>query len=204
MTLARTLLAAAALAASLPALAQQPAQQQRPAQPAQPQRPAQAQPAQAPRPAQAQAPAQAGGPVSIGRFDDWEAATLTERGQKVCYAFTRAAASNPRVDNRGEVVLVLTHRGRSRDEVAIRAGYTFPANAEPAGTVEASGGNISLAFFTAGDAAFARDRAAAVAAFERGRSLRLSGPGPRGGAVTDIFSLRGFTAARRAIGEACK
>lgn len=193
----RTLLAAVAVAApvamSLPAVAQAPAQPQRPAQAQQPQRPAQAQP-----------PAQAGGPVSIGRFDDWEAATLTERGQKVCYAFTRVAASNPRVENRGEVVLVLTHRGRSRDEVAIRAGYTYPANAEPAGTVEASGGNTTLAFFTAGDAAFARDRAAAVAAFERGRALRLAGPGPRGGAVTDMFSLRGFTAARRAIGEACR
>jgi hypothetical protein len=213
----RTLLAVAAVAApvalSLPAFAQAPAQPQRPAQAQQPQRPAQAQPpAQAPRPAQAQPPArapaqaapQAGGPVSIGRFDDWEAATLTEGGQKVCYAFTRAAASNPRIENRGEVVLVLTHRGRSRDEVAVRAGYTYPANAEPAGTVEASGGNTTLAFFTAADAAFVRDRAAAVTAFERGRSLRLSGPGPRGGAVTDIFSLRGFTAARRAISEACR
>lgn len=182
----RMVLAAALLAASLPALAQAPAQPQRPAQ------------------GQGQAQAQAGGPVSIGRFDDWEAATLTERGQKVCYAFTRAAASNPRVENRGEVVLVLTHRGRSRDEVAIRSGYTHRANAEAAGTVEAAAGNTTLAFFTAGDAAFARDRAAAVAAFERGRSLRLSAPGPRGGAVTDIFSLRGFTAARRAINEACK
>jgi hypothetical protein len=180
----RMVLAAALLAASLPALAQAPAQPQ--------------------RPAQGQGQGQAGGPVSIGRFDDWEAATLTERGQKVCYAFTRAAASNPRVENRGEVVLVLTHRGRSRDEVAIRSGYTHRANAEAAGTVEAAAGNTTLAFFTAGDAAFARDRAAAVAAFERGRSLRLSAPGPRGGAVTDIFSLRGFTAARRAINEACK
>jgi hypothetical protein len=199
----RTLLAALAVAApvalSLPAFAQAPAQPQRPTQAQQPQRPAQAQP-----PARTQAAPQAGGPISIGRFDDWEAATLTEGGQKVCYAFTRAAASNPRIENRGEVVLVLTHRGRSRDEVAVRAGYTYPAKAEPAGTVEASGGNATLAFFTAGDAAFVRDRAAAVAAFERGRSLRLSGPGPRGGAVTDIFSLRGFTAARRAISEACR
>ncbi|WP_144299670.1 hypothetical protein [Elioraea rosea] len=188
----RMILAAAALVVAFPALAQQA-----PQRPAQPQRPTQ------PQQAQAQAQAQ-GGPSSIGRFDDWEAATLSERGQKVCYAFTRAAASAPAVQGRGEVVLVLTHRGRSRDEVAVRAGYTYPNNAEPAGTVEASSGNIALAFFAAGEAAFARDRAAAVNAFERGRSLRLAGPGPRGGTVTDVFSLRGFTAARRAIGEACK
>jgi hypothetical protein len=197
MILVRTLLTAAVLAVAHAAIAQQAPQ--RPAQPAQPQRPAQ-QPAQQP----AQAQPQAAGPTSIGRFDDWEAATLSERGQKVCYAFTRAAASAPAVQGRGEVVLVLTHRGRSRDEVAIRAGYTFPANAEPAGTVEASGGNIALAFFSAGEAAFARDRAAAVNAFERGRALRLTSPGPRGGNVVDMFSLRGFSAARRAINEACK
>jgi len=175
-----TLLAAAVVAA-LPVSAQQP---QRPAQ----------QP-------QAQA---SGGPSLIGRFEDWEAATLTERGEKVCYAFTRAAASSPSLQGRGEVVLMLTHRGRSRDEVAVRAGYTYPAKAEPAGTVEAAGGNTALAFFAVGEAAFARDRSAAVTAFERGRALRLSGPGPRGGTVTDLFSLRGFTAARRAISEACR
>lgn len=210
MTLFRTVLAATLLLAPAALAqqpqpqrpAQQPAQQQRPAQPAQPQRPAQQAPGQQ-TPAQ-QAQPQAGGPASIGRFEDWEAATLTERGQKVCYAFTRAAASNPAVQGRGEVVLIVTHRGRSRDEVAVRAGYTYPANAEPAGTVEAAGGNIALAFFAAGEAAFARDRAAAVAAFERGRSLRLAGPGPRGGTVTDMFSLRGFSAARRAINEACR
>lgn len=196
MIVSRTALAVALLLAPA-ALAQQQAPQ-RPAQaPAQTQRSAQP-------PAQSSAQAQAAGPTSIGRFEDWEAVTLTERGQKICYAFTRAAASNPPVQGRGEVVLLVTHRGRSRDEVAVRAGYTYPANAEAAGTVEASGGNVALAFFTAGDAAFARDRAAAVAAFERGRALRLAGPGPRGGTVTDLFSLRGFTAARRAIGEACR
>jgi glucose/arabinose dehydrogenase len=204
MMMLRTLIAAAVLAAAwLPAVAQQA-----PQRPAQPQRPAAQTPAQAPAQtqtqAQAQSQAQGAGPRSIGRFEDWEAATLNERGQQVCYAFTRAAASNPRIENRREVVLVVTHRGRSRDEVAVRAGYTFPERAEPAGTVEASGGNIALAFFTAADAAFARDRAAAVAAFERGRAFRLASPGPRGGTVTDMFSLRGFTAARRAIGEACK
>ncbi|WP_291297813.1 hypothetical protein [Elioraea sp.] len=196
MIATRPLLAALLLALALPAMAQQAPQ--RPAQPAQPQS------GQPQRPAQPQAQPQAGGPTSIGRFDDWEAATLSERGQKVCYAFTRAAASAPAVQGRGEVVLVLTHRGRSRDEVAIRAGYTFPANAEPSGTVEASGGNVALAFFSAGEAAFARDRAAAVNAFERGRALRLTSPGPRGGNVVDMFSLRGFSAARRAINEACK
>ena len=152
----------------------------------------------------AQPSAQATGPTSIGRFQNWEAATFTEQGRRVCYAFTRAATSSPAVQGRGEVVLMVTHRPGSRDQVAVRAGYTYPQNAEPAGVVEAGGGNVNLAFFTAGDAAFARDREAAVAAFRRGRTLRLQGPGPRGGTVSDTFSLLGFTAAYQAISDACR
>lgn len=177
----RLALAALALVLAVPAAAQQrPAQQ-----PAQPQ-------------------AQGGGPTAIGRFQNWEAATFTEQGRRVCYAFTRAATSSPAVQGRGEVVLMVTHRPGSRDQVAVRAGYTYPQNAEPSGVVEASGGNVTLAFFTAGDAAFARDREAAVAAFRRGRTLRLQGPGPRGGTVTDTFSLMGFSAAYQAISDACR
>ncbi len=173
-----------AIALLVAAVAAAPAEaQQRPAQPAQ---------------------AQAGAATSIGRFQDWEAATFTEQGRRVCYAFTRASRSTPALQGRGEVVLMVTHRPASRDQVAVRAGYTYPQAAEPAGTVEAAAGNVSLAFFTAGDAAFARDREAAVAAFQRGRIFRLQGPGPRGGTVTDTFSLMGFTAAHRAISEACR
>lgn len=154
--------------------------------------------------AAAPALAQQAGPTSIGVFQDWQAATLTEGGGKVCYAFTRASRSQPNVANRGEVVLTVTHRPNSRDQVAVRAGYTYPSGAEPAGTVEASSGNARLAFFTAGDAAFVRDRAEAIEAFRRGRALRVQGPGPRGGTVTDTFSLLGFSAAYRAISDACK
>jgi hypothetical protein len=148
--------------------------------------------------------AQQAGPTAIGQFQDWQAATLTEGGGKVCYAFTRAGRSQPAIANRGEVVLTVTHRPGSRDQVAVRAGYTYPSGAEPAGTVEAAAGNVSLAFFTAGDAAFARDRAEAIQGFQRGRALRVQGPGPRGGTVTDTFSLMGFSAAYRAISDACR
>lgn len=148
--------------------------------------------------------AQQARPTSIGTFNDWQAATLTESGKKVCYAFTRAGRSQPSIANRGEVVLTVTHRPGSRDQVAVRAGYTFPSGAEPAGTVEASSGNATLAFFTAGDAAFVRDRPEAIQAFQRGRALKMQAPGPRGGTVTDTFSLLGFSAAYRAISDACK
>lgn len=138
------------------------------------------------------------GPKAIGTFGSWEAATHTERGQKVCYAFTRASASTPKLHGRDDVVLTVTERPSGRDEVAISTGYAYPANAEVMMQVE----QASFPFYTAQRAAFARDGHAVVAAFKKGRQATARGPGPHG-QVVDTFPLDGFTAAYDAINKAC-
>ena len=50
----------------------------------------------------------------------------------------------------------------------------------------------ALSFYTTQRSAFAREGAAAVADFERGRQASARSPGPRGTPVVDTFSLRGF------------
>lgn len=132
-------------------------------------------------------------------FEDWQAAVHQEAGQTVCYAFTRASASAPKLPGRGDVVLTVTQRPTGRDAVAISAGFNYPPNAEVVMTVE----QASLPFYTAHRSAFARDGHAAVAAFARGRAAAAKSPGPRGAPVTDTFSLRGFSAAYAAINKAC-
>lgn len=141
----------------------------------------------------------ADGPKSVGKFDDWQAATHQEAGQTVCYAFTRAAASAPSLPGRGDVVLTVTQRPGSRDNVAIAAGFAFPANADVAMQVEAA----SLPFYTSQRSAFARDGHAVVAAFEKGRQAVAKSSGPKNTQVTDTFSLRGFNAAYAATAKAC-
>lgn len=153
---------------------------------------AQARPAAPGRPA-------AAGPKSIGKFDDWQGATHQEAGQPVCYAFTRAAGSQPALSGRGDVVLTVTQRVGGRDAVALSAGFAYAANAE----VQVGVGDTQLAFYTANRSAFARDGKAAVAAFEKGRQAIAKSPGPRSTAVSDTFSLRGFSAAYAAINKAC-
>ncbi len=138
-------------------------------------------------------------PRSIGKFEDWQAATHQEGGQTVCYAFTRAAASTPALPGRGDVVLTVTQRPGGRDAVAISAGFAYPQGAEVQVTVEPG----ALAFYTANRSAFARDGRATVAAFGRGRQAVARSPGPRGAAVTDTFNLRGFTQAYQAVNRAC-
>ncbi len=138
-------------------------------------------------------------PRAIGHFDDWTAATHLEGGQTVCYAFTRATNSSPALPGRGEVVLTVTERPTGRDAVAILAGFAYPAAAEVTVTVDTT----ALNFYTAGRSAFARENAAAVAAFRSGRQATARSPGPRGGPVVDTFSLHGFVQAHAAIVKAC-
>ena len=142
-------------------------------------------------------PAAAAGPKQIGKFEDWTAATHTESGQTVCYAFTRVQSSAPTLPGRGAVVLTVTERPSGRDAVAIEAGFAYPANASVTVQVDQTG----LEFYTAARAAFAREGKAAVAAFQRGSRAIARSPGPK--EVTDTFSLKGFGAAYAAIVKAC-
>jgi invasion protein IalB len=138
-------------------------------------------------------------PKEIGKFDDWIAATHQERGQTVCYAFTRAQSSQPPVNNRSQVVLTVTERPSQRDTVAIEAGFTYPQNAAVTMQVDQAG----LDFYTSQRNAFARDGKAVVGAFEKGNRAIARSPGPNGQQVTDTFSLKGFSAAYQAITKAC-
>lgn len=177
----------------VPALAQPAAQI--PSQPA-PQTPAPAPPRKKPP---VPVEKKTGGPKSIGKFDDWTAATHQEAGQTVCYAFTRAQTSVPVLTGRGQVILTVTQRASGRDAVALEAGFAFAPNA----AVIVQADQTGLEFYTAQRNAFARNGRAAVTAFESsGRAIARS-PGPREAKIIDTFSLKGFKAAYAAVSKAC-
>jgi hypothetical protein len=136
---------------------------------------------------------------TLGYFDDWAAATREEAGGLVCYAFSYPSNSSTRLAGRGRAVLTVTERTSGRDAVAFSAGFAFPHNAATTLQVEQS----SLAFYTNGRFAFARDGAGTVAALRKARNAIMHSPAPRGGPIADTFSLRGFEAAYAAIGRAC-
>jgi hypothetical protein len=160
--------------------------------------PATAQPKKTAAPAHpAGTAATAAGPKKIGDFGDWIAATHSESGQTVCYAFTRVQSSAPTLPSRGAVVLTVTERSSGRDAVAIEAGFTYAANAAVTVQVDQAG----LEFYTSARNAFARDGKAAVTAFGKGTRAIARSPGPK--EVTDTFSLKGFGAAYAAIVKAC-
>ncbi|MBC4013960.1 invasion associated locus B family protein [Siccirubricoccus deserti] len=138
-------------------------------------------------------------PKKLGEFQSWIAATYTEGGQKICYAFARASRSEGA--SRQNVMLTVTHRPAARDTVTISAGYTYPRTVTD---VEVTVGSHELPFYTAGSTAAARNSAAAIRAMRAGRDAVAKAPGPNGrGRVTDTFPLAGFSAAYDAISREC-
>ena len=126
---------------------------------------------------------------------------IRKAGRTVCYAFARAQIRARRCRAAASRVLTVTERPTGRDTVAISAGFTYRA---PMPRSRCRSSRPSLGFYTAGRNAFARDGAAAVAAFRKGRAGGDALPGAaRQRTVTDTFSLRGFSAAYEAISKAC-
>ncbi len=149
------------------------------------------------------AAAQPGGPVRLGEFQSWTAATYQEAGQKVCYAFAAASRAEgvPGREARG-VLLVVTHRPGSRDQVAVRSGFPHGRGAEPKLSVGASEHSL----YTNRDTAFVNpgQARAVVAALRGGREAVVRGPGPNGrGTASETFPLAGFGSAYDAISREC-
>lgn len=142
------------------------------------------------------APALAQAPEKLSTHADWEVAFLTEQGRRTCYAFTRAITSEGAAAGRTAPVVTVTHRQGSRDQVALLAGVPFATATE----VPVEVAPASFQFYSGGSSAFARDGAAVVAAFRRGRQAVFRIPAAQGrAAITDRASLRGFAAAHDAL-----
>ena len=159
---------------------------------------AQSKPAAKPPAAAAAPAAKPPAPKPIGTFDDWQAATYDEGGQTVCYAFTKARTSVPKISGR-EAILTVTHRVGMRDAVSISAGFEFAPGAE----VEGSADKAKFQFYTAKRSAFARDGHAAITAFGGVKQMTTKSPHPQKKEVLDTFSAKGFAAAYGAINKAC-
>lgn len=150
---------------------------------------------------QASTQRQPGQPTRLGNHQQWTAATHTENGQKVCYAFTRATRSEGGPQNRNAVTLTVTHRPNGRDQVALSVGYPYPRQAEARISV---GERDFTSYAVNGSSAFFQQGAQIIAAFRSGREAVARSPGPPGrGAVTDTFPLSGFSNAYEAISREC-
>jgi hypothetical protein len=143
--------------------------------------------------------------TSLSKHGDWEAFTDRESGKLVCYMGAVPAKSRGKYTKRGQTFLLITHRPaeQSKNVISLQAGYTFEKTSE----VELAIGETSFKLFTDEQWAFAADTATdneLVKSMIGGAALIVRGLSSRGTETTDTYSLKGFTAAYKAIGKACK
>lgn len=135
--------------------------------------------------------------ASVG---NWEAYAYTEGGAKVCYAAARA--DKPHEKDRAGTAIAVTHRPKSPGEVSLIAPYGFKKDTD----AEIQIGGMKHTFFTKGGSAWAKDGQAdksIIAAMAKGREVLVKATPPKGAAITDSISLKGFSDALAAIDKAC-
>ena len=140
----------------------------------------------------------------IGTFEDWNVFEYAEGGGKVCYISSTPLDMSPKNVNRGDVFMQVVNNtdDDTKNVVNIVAGYTFQDNSAVVATIN----NVEFRMFTAGDGAWnsSTDKDnEMVQAMIRGAELVVAGESSRGTNTTDTYSLLGFTAAHRAMTEAC-
>lgn len=151
-----------------------------------------------------QTPGLAQTPEHLGKHRDWDAFTFLEGDKIACYMASRPIKEQGQYSSRGDVYLLVTHRtsDNTRDVVSIVTGYTYKEDS----VTEAQVGAQSFSLFTVGDTAYSRneqDDQRLVSAMKAGVDMTIKGISTRGTETTDIYSLRGFTAAYNQITLAC-
>ncbi len=143
-------------------------------------------------------------PRQIGKYGDWAAYVLSENGGKVCYMVSRPIKAEGKYTNRGEIFALITHRPleNTKDVFSYITGYTYKAGSDAVVTVDGE----RYVLFTQDDTAWTPDAAAdarLARAIQKGSEMVVKGTSSRGTLTTDTYSLKGSSAAYKAISKEC-
>ena len=139
----------------------------------------------------------------IGRFGDWEAYIRGGKDDRFCYIVSKPKEASLR-SRRGDIFLLIWHRPGKKefDVVQVDAGYSFKKESE----VEVKVGGDEWQLFTRDGNAWTyrgEDDSSIVQAMRKGSRMTVKGTSSRNNPTTDSYSLKGVTAAHRAINKAC-
>jgi invasion protein IalB len=137
----------------------------------------------------------------------WDSYRAGAGADSVCFITSEPIKLEGQYDrnNRGETRVFVSHHGRNGGErgvVSLVAGYRFEEGRDVAFSIDGK----AFSLFIDDDRAWAtkpeQDRAL-VKAMKRGNKLKVTGVSSRGNKTIDTYSLKGFTAAMKAIDKAC-
>ena len=106
---------------------------------------------------------------------------------------------------RGDIYVFITHRPSEKklDEIRFESGYPFKPTSQVDVTISEQHFSLTTDASTAWSAS-AGEEQKMVKAMRAGSSMVVEGTSQRGTVTTDTYSLKGFTAAHKAINKACK
>lgn len=141
----------------------------------------------------------------LGSFGAWDAFTEREGKNLLCYMASEATKARGNYKKRGKTYMIVTHRPaeKSTNVISVEAGYSYKKDSE----AEIVIGKDTTKLFTSNTTAFAYDSKtddALVKKMIKGAGMTVKGISLRGTPTTDTYSLKGFTAAYKAISAACK
>ena len=144
---------------------------------------------------------------ALGRFQDWRAHQFLDAGKRVCTMWTQPKTSEGKYTRRGEVFAFVSLRQSEptvTGTVSLEMGYPATPGEEIAVSVD-RGGAIRLPV-TEGLAwtDSPEINRKLVDEMLTGLEMVVVGRSARGTETTDTYSLRGATAAYRAISDACR
>lgn len=142
---------------------------------------------------------------TLGTFHGWTASTFDEGGETVCMMWSQPAESKGNYTRRGDIYAFVTHRpaAEKNNKISVETGYTYKPDSDV--TVTIDGQKFKL--FTDSSTAWSfdhKDERKMVNAMRAGSTMVIKGVSSRGTLTTDTYSLKGFTAAHKAINGACK
>ncbi len=139
----------------------------------------------------------------LGQFGDWTAYIAGAGNARSCYMVSVPQQASLR-DRRGDIFYLVWHRpGRDEyDVVQVDIGYEFKEKSE----AQIKIGEAGWALFTDDANAWTytpADDTKIVEAMRAGLEMTVVGLSNRNNPTTDVYSLRGTTAAHDAINKAC-
>ncbi|MCF4165400.1 invasion associated locus B family protein [Zavarzinia compransoris] len=141
----------------------------------------------------------------LAEHGDWQAFKTKQNGKDVCFVSSKPVDSEPKNVRRGDIFFLVSYfqDGSVKDQVQVLIGYPFKTGSTAHISID---GKKKFELFTDGENAWARKAetdSEIVAAMKRGAKAVVTGTSQRGTDTTDVFSLKGITAAISAVMKAC-
>ena len=139
----------------------------------------------------------------LGQFGDWTAYVSGAGNARYCYMVSTPRQATLR-DRRGDIFYLVWNRPARQeyDVVQVDIGYAFKENSQAVIKI----GDVEWKLFTNEGNAWtytSEEHGQIVEAMRAGLEMTVTGLSSRDNPTTDLYSLRGSTAAHNAITKAC-